>query len=274
MIHHTFLRSLIRRLGLRSLLLPLLSRIEEHRLRHLGHYVSKATAEDTVEITGFNKTISLENLTPEHLELALSHHERPTMTAVLSRVPEGGVAWDVGANTGFYTRFMSAVAGGSGSVFAFEPNSSTFADLRQNLDGFKNVTLLCLGLSDKDGVAAFAAPTEHSSAGRVVSSASEPAGSIATITTNRGDTLIQNHGWPVPVFIKVDVEGHELHVLQGMKDLLSNKACMCVLVEVHFSLLAASGEPHAPSEIQSLLSTCGLARQKWIARSHLLAERA
>ena len=80
-------------------------------------------------------------------------------------------------------------------------------------------------------------------------------------------------GVQVPRFAKVDVEGHELQALRGMAGVLSDPGFRCVLVEVHFSLLEEAGQSSAPGAIQKLLHDCGLTRQQWISRSHLLAEK-
>jgi hypothetical protein len=76
-----------------------------------------------------------------------------------------------------------------------------------------------------------------------------------------------------PAFIKLDVEGHELSVIKGMRKLLSSPEMYAILCEVHFSLLEENGIKNAAHEIQRCLKDCGLVHQKWISRSHLLARR-
>lgn len=272
MIHSTFVRTLVRRLGLRSIFMPFVAAMERRSLDRLGHAEVKQLQPGTLEFTGFGKTVILRDLPPSQCELGLSPHERPTMIAVLSRIPIGSTVWDVGANVGFYTRLMSAVTGDMGRVIAFEPNALTFMELNQNLGHVRNVTTVCKGLSNADGTANFATPVDHSSASRIVTTNTPMADDLTTITTSRGDTLV-TEGLPVPSFIKVDVEGHELQALQGMNALLTSRECRCVLIEVHFTLLENVGQSHAPKQIRELLMQCGLTRQQWIARSHLLAER-
>jgi hypothetical protein len=77
----------------------------------------------------------------------------------------------------------------------------------------------------------------------------------------------------LPTFLKVDVEGSELDVFEGMTSALSSDGCRAVFCEVHFGLLAERGQPYASKEIAALLSRCGLTDQRWIDPSHLAAVR-
>jgi hypothetical protein len=42
---------------------------------------------------------------------------------------------------------------------------------------------------------------------------------------------------PIPAAVKIDVEGHEFAVLQGLKQTLTNSACRRLCLEVHSALL-------------------------------------
>jgi len=130
MIHLASLRSVVRRLGLRSLVSPLVTLIEEWRFRQLGRYQVEQTTPGTLVFTGFGRQVSMSGLPRAQCELGLSSHERATILAVLSRTSSGDCVWDVGANVGFYTRLLSAVVAESGRVFAFEPNASTFKNCK------------------------------------------------------------------------------------------------------------------------------------------------
>lgn len=273
MYNITRLRSLVRRLGLRSLVAPFVRWMEARSLKRLGAYEAREAESGTLELTGFGKTLRLEGLPAAQCELGLSPHERPTVLAVMSRIQAGDCAWDVGANVGFYSRLMAAAAGPDGQVVSFEPSPTTYADLAGNVRGVPNIRALNIGLSDADGEATFATPKDHSSEGRIMRADDANAEGVSVIRIARGDTLTKSEGVPQPAFIKVDVEGHELEVLQGLREVLSNARCRHVLVEVHFTLLEQAGKSSAPDQIRALLSECGLRRQQWVARSHLLAER-
>ena len=272
-MHLASLRALIRRLGLQRLVLPFVEWMENRRLRRIGTYSVLLDDRNDVVLTGFDRKLFLRGLPQVQCELALSPHERPTITVVLSRVAAGGVAWDVGANVGLYSQLMSEAVGVAGRVIAFEPNIATFLQLQANVSRRVNVTLLPCGLGSKDGTVQMATPADHSSASRVVISGDVPLDDMSTITIARGDTLLDSAQAPQPNFLKIDVEGHELETLRGLDKVLKSSECRCVLVEVHFALLERGGYANAPAEIARLLALGGLTKQLWIGRSHLLAER-
>ena len=74
-------------------------------------------------------------------------------------------------------------------------------------------------------------------------------------------------------FLKVDVEGSELDVFQGLGGLLAEEGCRAIFCEVHFGLLAERGQPYASQEIEKLLAESGLSQQEWLDASHLMALR-
>ncbi len=60
--------------------------------------------------------------------------------------PKGGVAIDIGANLGYYTRKLSSVVGSQGHVYGVEPVPPIFEVLSHNTRHCKNVTLYNVAL--------------------------------------------------------------------------------------------------------------------------------
>jgi hypothetical protein len=89
----------------------------------------------------------------------------------------------------------------------------------------------------------------------------------------RGDALAAELGLPAPNVVKIDVEGYEWEVLQGLGNLLARPALRAVFVEVHFSILHERGLDGAPPQIVALLESAGFAIQ-WLDLSHLVAASA
>ncbi len=65
-------------------------------------------------------------------------------------IKKGGVALDIGANLGYYTRTLSKVVGDEGRVFAVEPVPPIFEVLKRNNRRCRNVELynVALGVND------------------------------------------------------------------------------------------------------------------------------
>lgn len=94
---------------------------------------------------------------------------------------------------------------------------------------------------------------------------------LISVEVRTGDSLVKEFGQPS--VIKVDVEGWELELLQGMRSVLESGDCRFLICEVHFSLLAKRGTPNAPREIENLMRGVGFPQVRWIDRSHLVAKR-
>lgn len=131
-------------------------------------------------------------------------------------VHAGDVVYDIGAHVGYYSLIFSQACGEQkGKVFAFEPLPVNLKSLRVHLNAnkIKNVSILPYAASSEAGVLRFdtAGGTGRgriSHKGKVV---------INTITL---DELVFEKDYPVPDFIKIDVEGAEVHVLKGASKLL------------------------------------------------------
>ena len=140
-------------------------------------------------------------------------------SALFARMIAGGrVVFDVGANVGFYTLLASELVGPAGQVVAFEPVPRNLFYLREHLrlNGVENVTVIAKAVSDRAGVDAFTEGAS-SSEGHIA-----PQGSGRVETVNL-DELVSSGTIAAPDYIKLDVEGAELRVLEGARSLLANK---------------------------------------------------
>lgn len=130
-------------------------------------------------------------------------------------VPRNAVAVDVGANRGLYTRELARC---SRKVHAFEP-ARQMADLLRRTSA-ANVEIHEVAVSDHDGVATLSVPLDGDEAVHSLASIEQPHGekSCATelVRTARLDSVINED----VAFVKVDVEGHELQVLNGATGVL------------------------------------------------------
>lgn len=141
-----------------------------------------------------------------------------TLIQIVLRQKIGSVFFDVGANVGPYTLVASEVYGST--VVAFEPHPATFEELRTNVDINRrsNVVLLRIAASDKNGYLILTDfPGARSSLNRVVDAPlhEKSSGGIAVISETL-DKVCQDIN-AFPSVVKIDVEGHELRVLEGFR---------------------------------------------------------
>ncbi|MEO0055314.1 MAG: hypothetical protein RLZZ50_1261 [Verrucomicrobiota bacterium] len=128
---------------------------------------------------------------------------------------------DIGAHAALYTVLATARVPGM-AAHAFEPDPANLGQLHANL--FLNrlssaVVVHPHGLSNHEGTVGFAASDEHEH--RAFSRVSESGG--VRIPVRRLDDVLDARG--LTVAVKIDVEGHELSVVEGAKGFLSGNRC-------------------------------------------------
>lgn len=130
----------------------------------------------------------------------------------------GLVFIDVGANTGLHTLFMSKYAR---QVHAFDPYPPVVEQLRGNVasNHLDNVVVHAVGLGDKPArVPFFEPPVDNNGAGSFVEDP-RTAGNRARLELEivAGDEYFARHGIARLDLVKIDVEGYEKPVLQGLR---------------------------------------------------------
>jgi FkbM family methyltransferase len=157
---------------------------------------------------------------------------------VLKKLGKDLIVFDVGANVGKYTQALIANRLDIEKVYAFEPNQRTFAALTRNVEGHKQVVLINSGVSDTVGQMALYDKSgdngngSHASLSKDIFSDvyhSETTQSMVAITTV--DVFCKEHGINRIDFMKIDVEGYELHVLLGAKQMLQEKRIRAIQFE-------------------------------------------
>lgn len=134
-------------------------------------------------------------------------------------VKPGDWVIDVGANVGHYTKRLSELVGRSGRVLSFEPVPTTFSFLAANSSLFThaNVTLFNIAVSNKTELVGISVP--YCSSGLknyyLAQLTNDPSG--LRVMTVSIDSLDIAHRVSL---VKIDTEGYEDVVLQGMEKTL------------------------------------------------------
>jgi FkbM family methyltransferase len=170
----------------------------------------------------------------------------------------GAVCLDVGANIGLHTLTMSELVGSAGQVFAFEPETYNFQLLEQNLrrNGITNVVLRQCAISDQEGACRIGLSPNNYGDHRV-STAAPAEWPTQEVHMTTIDASVGHLPEEAIRFIKIDVQGHELHVLGGMRQTLDRNPDAIVVLEVAPDLLGHSGT--TATELMSLLEAWGFA---------------
>ena len=153
------------------------------------------------------------------------------LTEVLARtIRPGAVVADIGANLGYFTLLMADLVGPGGHVHAFEPNPPITTRLQKSVDvnGFAAwVTVHGEPLGQEDGRPVSIAVPEHEPKNAHVVPACEGSGA-AILATRRLDAYPALADVEV---IKIDVEGAEHDIWQGMGGLLARSRPLTIFME-------------------------------------------
>jgi FkbM family methyltransferase len=139
----------------------------------------------------------------------------PEQTAHFVRwIGPGATVIDIGAHVGYYTLLASMLAGKTGSVWAFEPEPTNAAFLRQHmyLNHCSNVHVEEVAVSNASGRARFVCG-KGSGTGHL-----DRSGGMEVRTIRLAD-FCGARGIR-PTALKIDVEGAEAEVLEGARELI------------------------------------------------------
>ena len=130
--------------------------------------------------------------------------ERSERGVMRDFVRAGDVVYDIGANIGLHTAYLSSLVGPTGKVFAFEPNPALHRPLQRTCETLGNVELCPVGIGRERKVETLYVPKDHTMA-----SLREWTRQATTEISVKVETL-DSLNLPAPNFIKCDVEGGEL----------------------------------------------------------------
>jgi len=182
--------------------------------------------------------------------------ERPLLGWFAENVKKGETWLDIGAHYGYTAIALSRLVGESGRVFAFEPMLSTAGYVAQtrHLNNFLQLTVVPFGLAVPETLALISLPVTRGMVDRTLPKDEGHTEWQETIMVARLDWL-----WPRICGgreqidgVKIDVQGMEVEVLNGMIETLRRQHPKLV-VEMHHGV--------DRKELLSLIETAGYSRQ-------------
>lgn len=151
---------------------------------------------------------------------------------------------DVGANLGYYTIKIGNLVGPDGRVFSFEPNPELFPFLAENIsiNGFaQRATAHCLALGAAAGESTLHFSYSNMGGGHVdVPGATAAGGGVAVRIVRLDDVLPPEQHVNL---IKIDAEGFEPLIFQGMVGLLARAPDAAIVTEISFAAWERFGDP-------------------------------
>lgn len=194
-----------------------------------------------------------------HVSIAVSQqHHRDLVEPFRRHLPQDGVALDVGAHAGQFSKLLSKMAP-QGVVHAFEPSAYARSILAPalRLNRISNVVVHPVGLSDEPGELVLHTPIK-SRGGMGFGTAhlgADPGGAISqTVTLTTLDSFVSQAQLSRLDFIKADIEGWEAQMLRGASATIE-RFRPAIYLEVDDRMLNRAGA--SPDVIWAMLEPLG-----------------
>lgn len=171
-----------------------------------------------------------------------------------SLLSEGQTFVDVGAHIGLYTLRAARRVGTAGHVFSFEPAPENFRALEFNIrqNGFSNVTAEPAAVARERGRAILTLSADDSASHSLAETLH--GGQRIEVATISLDEYFRDYRSRIDV-VKIDAEGAELGILDGMEQVLAANPKMALLTEIYPRAMEAMGS--SPLEFLERLDSFG-----------------
>lgn len=170
---------------------------------------------------------------------AFYHYEESLKAEILQHLPNGGVFFDVGANIGLISLFVSKFHPDA-KVFSFEPGSIVGRCLKETIhkNKLKNLSLIQKGVSDHTGLAEFFVDPKSTGGSSLIKvhagSKNQYVEKIELVSLD--DFSKESH--VIPDVIKIDIEGAETLALKGASRLISEHSPHLIIEVDHKNFLS------------------------------------
>lgn len=175
--------------------------------------------------------------------------------SALSGLTPGMNFIDIGANAGIFSLVAAERIGSDGVCYAFEPSLPIAARLAANAErnGADNIRILPFGISDTSGFLSMASDEQHTGRAHL----GEDGTAVLVVDLSTGLPELVEEMTSHPFMVKIDVEGHEEHVLRSIQNITSHPNCRRVVVEIERAFLTRAGSN--AEGVYTLLELAGLA---------------
>jgi FkbM family methyltransferase len=211
----------------------------KHKLKAYSKFflwqISQLVNEQVKKVKFTEKTFLLvkKGMTGATGNIYLGLHEFNDMGFLLHFLKPNDVFFDIGANVGSYTILASGHCGAN--TYCFEPIVSTFSSLVENvkLNTIENlVNCNNIGLGENEEKLLFTKSMD--TVNHVLSKDEiEPESHVTEVQVLTGDSFLAKT--ECPVLMKIDVEGFETKVLNGMNQILKHQNLKAIIIELNGS---------------------------------------
>jgi FkbM family methyltransferase len=170
--------------------------------------------------------------------IAFGNLESSVQEAMVRHLGRGDVFYDVGANLGFFSMLGAHLAGiDEGRVYAFEAAPENAEAIRHNaeLNAIGNITVIAKAVSSHAGRGRLQVVDDQSWSKLEDYGEHPNTEQVIDVELIAIDDLVRAGELPPPTLVKIDVEGAEIAVLEGMRETIASHrpAIICELHDTH-----------------------------------------
>jgi len=198
-----------------------------------------------ITVNGY-KMLTIPNDPGISTELSIFKSHEPLNTKILSKMLKKGMTClDIGGNIGYYVLLERQLIGSEGKIIAIEPLQRNFDYLKKNIElqNVTNISTYRFACGDKNGKVPFIIDRESNGSWIIPDGMKNPDPSRGTITEvplRILDEFVEELGLERVDFVRMDVEGYEIHILKGLKKTLE-KFKPIISFELHKNFLGVKG---------------------------------
>lgn len=193
------------------------------RLKLKNRYIIREIHGSKMYLDFQEKGISRDLLKNENREIL-------SVETIQQELKPGDIVIDIGANIGYYALLEARLVGDEGRVYAIEPVAQNVELLKKNieLNNYKNVEVFQLAMGNENKTAPIYLSDKCNCSTFIKPKTFVEEVPIKMVTL---DKFLENK--PYPTLIRMDVEGYEVEIVEGMKKILSLNKPLKLLIEVH-----------------------------------------
>lgn len=236
---------------IRKILFIFVYRYRQYKLRK---FILPKIVTVTIHGYSFNIQIDPSNGFIDEQIFVSGSYEADILAVIKEHLPVGGTYIDIGANIGQHALFAAAVVGQKGSIHAFEPIKKLAEQIRFSVqanhfsDRFKIHNLACGAIA----TTAHIDINTQNIGGSKIDTSREHSGAMIYVAP--ADTILKDV--PKIDLIKIDTEGFELEVLEGLEETLA-KHTPTLIIEYSPSLWKPEERAQNSARFFALLRTHG-----------------
>lgn len=197
---------------------------------------------------------------PEYVsgKIGRTGYFEPDLTSMFVDVLHPGmVVYDVGSHFGYFSLLASELVGDSGKVFAFEPTANTYRVLSENAARRENIVCNNVAAFRESGEISFWDQGLNGSSINFIVNDQEQvdpdhtkSGQMITVPAVQLDEFASENG--DPDFLKIDAEGAEGPILEGMTEVIA-RSHPAISLEMGDGISSKTGNKPCRENVEFLL---------------------